>query len=175
MTFFNFLAFALDSLAIAAQALLGKEMGARDLSTTAGRGAVRYLKNRLVKWSLWFGAVTGLLCPIVGFWGGWIFTADPQVQHLFALAMLVVAVGQPIAAYVFILDGVLIGAQDVRYLALASVFTLAFYAPLLVIVYFSMTDSVWAFLGIWTAYAGGYMGARALTLGVRARQDVWIK
>ena len=175
MTFFNFLAFALDSLAIAAQALLGKEMGARDLSTTAGRGAVRYLKNRLVKWSLWFGAVTGLLCPIVGFWGGWIFTADPQVQHLFALAMLVVAVGQPIAAYVFILDGVLIGAQDVRYLALASVFTLAFYAPLLAIVYFSMTDSVWAFLGIWTAYAGGYMGARALTLGVRARQDVWIK
>lgn len=175
MTFFNFLAFALDSLAIAAQALLGKEMGTRDLSTAAGRDAVRHLKNRLVKWSLWFGVVTGLLCPVVGVWAGWIFTADPQVQHLFALAMLVVAVGQPIAAYVFILDGILIGAQDVRYLALASVFTLTFYAPLLAIVYFGVTDSVWAFLGIWIAYAGGYMGARALTLGARARQDVWIK
>ena len=175
MTFFNFLAFALDSLAIAAQALLGKEMGARDLTAEEGRAGVRELKNRLVRWGLWLGVITGLLCPLVGFFGGWLFTPDAEVQHLFALAMLVVAVGQSIASYVFILDGVLIGAQDVRYLALASVFNLLVYLPLLTGVYWGIADPTWAFIGIWIAYAGGYMGARALTLGLRARKDVWIR
>lgn len=175
MTFFTFLAFALDSLAIAAQALLGKEMGARNLSQESGREAVRTLKNRLVRWGLSFGLLTGLLCPLFGFWGGWIFTGDPHVQHLFSLSMLVVAVGQPLAAYVFILDGVLIGAQDVRYLALASVFTLVVYLPLLAGVYWGVGNPTWAFVGIWIAYAGGFMGARAVGLGWRARQDVWLR
>ncbi len=176
MTFFNFLAFALDSLAIAAQALLGKEMGARDMHTEQGQNAVARLKNRLVRWSLGFGIITGLLCPLVGFFGGRLFTPDQSVQHLFALAMLVVAVGQPLAAYVFILDGVLIGAQDVRYLALASLLTLGVYLPLLTGIFFvsggtDVPDDVasWAFVAVWVAYAGGYMGVRGVTLGFRVR------
>lgn len=180
MSFFNFLAFSLDSLAIAAQALLGKEMGAQDLGTGQGRAAVIELKNRLIRWSLGFGVVLGVLCPLVGFAGGWIFTSDSAVQHLFALATLVIAVGQPIAAYVFILDGVLIGAQDVRYLALVSIVTLVFYVPLLVAVHLvfgknSHDAGATAFVALWVSYALGYMGARALTLGLRARLAVWVK
>lgn len=180
MSFFSFLAFSLDSLAIAAQALLGKEMGIQNLGTEQGRSAVIELKNRLIRWSLGFGVILGILCPVIGFAGGWIFTPDPAVQHLFALATLVIAVGQPIAAYVFILDGVLIGAQDVRYLALVSVATLAFYVPLLVIVHImfgknSHEAGAGAFVGLWISYALGYMGARALTLGLRVRQTTWVK
>lgn len=197
MAFFNLLAFALDALAIAAQALLGKEMGAQDLSTRQGQDAVVQLKNRLVRWSLAFGLVTALVCPAVGFGLAWVFTPDPEVQHLFALSLLVLAVGQPLAAYVFILDGVLIGAQDVRYLGLAGLFTLVAYLPVLagLYVWFGAGADVpaplaggtswgWgglfdgptlAYLLLWCSYALWYMGARALTLGLRARSGVWLR
>ncbi|WP_237186612.1 MATE family efflux transporter [Rothia nasimurium] len=197
MAFFNLLAFALDALAIAAQALLGKEMGAQDLSTRQGQSAVVQLKNRLVRWSLAFGLVTALVCPAVGFGLAWVFTPDPEVQRLFALSLLVLAVGQPLAAYVFILDGVLIGAQDVRYLGLAGLFTLAAYLPVLAGLYLwfgAGTDAPaplaggtswgWgglvdgptlAYLLLWCSYALWYMGARALTLGWRARSGVWLR
>ena len=197
MAFFNLLAFALDALAIAAQALLGKEMGAQDLSTRQGQDAVVQLKNRLVRWSLAFGLVTALVCPAVGFGLAWVFTSDPEVQRLFALSLLVLAVGQPLAAYVFILDGVLIGAQDVRYLGLAGLFTLVAYLPVLAGLYLWFgagadapaplaggTSWGWgglfdgptlAYLLLWCSYALWYMGARALTLGLRARSGVWLR
>ena len=124
MSVFSFLAFGLDALAIAAQAMLGKEMGAGDVRRAEDRAQVRHLMGRLIRWSLGFGVVSGLLCPLIGWVLGPAFTADPQVRGLFLLAMLVVAVGQPLAAYVFILDGVLIGAEDVRYLAVASLIAL---------------------------------------------------
>ncbi|MFW0181793.1 MATE family efflux transporter [Rothia sp. P5766] len=181
MAFFNLLAFALDSLAIAAQALLGQEMGTQNLTTPQGRAAVTQLKNRLVRWSVLFGLVTALACPAVGFGAAWIFSSDPQVQHLFALSLLVLGAGQPLAAYVFILDGVLIGAQDVRYLGLAAFFTLAAYLPVLVGLYLWWAGSSFpagataAYLLLWCAYALWYMGARATTLWWRARTGVWIR
>lgn len=177
LTFFNFLAFALDSLAIAAQALLGKELGARDLTQPTEREAVITLKNRLVRWALGFGVVTALLCPLIGFFAAPLFTSDAAVQHLFALALLVVAAGQPLASYVFILDGVLIGAQDVRYLALASLVNAVVYLPMLAAVYLVFSDDATSagFVWLWITYAIGYMGMRALTLGYRARAGVWIK
>lgn len=186
MSFFNFLAFALDSLAIAAQSLLAKEMGARDLTTAAGRTAVLDLKRRLVRWSLAFGVLTALVCPALGFGLGWVFTPDVQVQGLFALSLLVLGVGQPLAAYVFIVDGILIGAQDVRYLGLASLVNLLVYIPVLVAVYawdgalpFALPGAgldagVVLYLALWCAYALVYVGARALTLGVRLRREVWL-
>lgn len=175
MGFFGFLAFALDSLAIAAQALLGKEMGARDLTVPAERAHVRSLMRRLVAWSVGFGVVTGLLTPVVGWLGGWIFTSDQAVQHLFLVGLLVVAIGQPIASYVFILDGVLIGAQDFRYLAVAAVACLAGGALSLWAVAAFAGGGTVGFAWLWVAYAVGYMGLRALTLGLRARSDVWLR
>ena len=50
------------------------------------------------------------------------------------LALWVLAAGQPLAGYVFVLDGVLIGAGDARYLAIAGVVNLAVYLPLLLAV-----------------------------------------
>ncbi|ORC17392.1 hypothetical protein A7979_03040 [Rothia nasimurium] len=181
MAFFNLLAFALDSLAIAAQALLGKEMGAQNLATREGQDAVVRLKNRLVRWSVGFGLVTALACPAVGFGLAWVFTSDPEVQRLFALSLLVLGIGQPLAAYVFILDGVLIGAQDVRYLGLAGLFTLVAYLPVLGGLYIWWQEAAHpasattAYLLLWCAYALWYMGARAFTLWRRARTGVWVR
>lgn len=180
MSLFGFMAFGLDALAIAAQALLGKEMGSRDLTRESEKQHVRTLMNRLIRWSMGFGVITGLICPVLGFGFGWAFSPDPHVQQLFAAAMIVVAIGQPLASYVFILDGVLIGAEDVKYLALASLISLLVYAPMLWGIFAFSADrggsvDMWGFVWVWIAYAMGFMGLRGITLGWRSRSDVWIR
>lgn len=174
MTVFNFLAFALDALAIAAQALLGKELGARDIALPEEREGVRHLMHRLIRWGLGFGVVTGLLVGLLGPQLEFLFTRVESVQFLFGLALIVVAVGQPLAAYVFVLDGVLIGAGDARYLALAGLINILLYAPLLWAVMHFAGDGASGTMWLWAAYAGGYIGARALTLGWRIRSDRWM-
>jgi Na+-driven multidrug efflux pump len=99
------LALALDALAIAAQALVGHELG-------AGRtGQVRAVVARMNRWGLGFGVVTGValaaLSPVLPA----VFTADPAVRRALVPVLLVAAVFQPPAGVVFVLDGVLIGAE----------------------------------------------------------------
>jgi Na+-driven multidrug efflux pump len=149
-------------------------MGARDLTDPAERRVLRALMNRLVAWGLGFGVVTGLAVAVLGTRLGFLLTPDPAVQALFAAALLVVAAGQPLAAYVFVLDGVLIGAGDARYLALAGVLNLVVYLPLLAVVAAVAGSGTAGLVWLWAAYAGGYLGARALTLGLRARGDAWL-
>ncbi|MBW4094502.1 MAG: MATE family efflux transporter, partial [Acidobacteria bacterium] len=90
-------------------------------------------------------------------------------------AMLMVALAQPIAGFVFVLDGVLIGAGDARYLALAGVANLVIYIPFLAWVS-AAGDVAPSGLGwLWAAFAFAYLGARALTLGLRAYGTAWIR
>lgn len=179
MTIFNVMAYALDALAIAAQALVGMETGARQLAAEGDRGIteraqVRQLMRRILVFGLWFGVVTGVVVGLVLPWTAPFLTPDEEVQRLFATALVVVAIGQPLASWVFVLDGVLIGAGDARYLALAGVINLVVYLPLLALVHFTGVDSTSGFVWLWVAYAFGYMGARAVTLGVRVRGDAWL-
>jgi putative MATE family efflux protein len=168
MTVFTFLAFALDALAIAAQALIGKELGAGHAA------AVRELTGTMVRWGLGFGVLTGVLLAVAAPWAGLLFTSDPAVRSALTLALWVLAAGQPIAGYVFVLDGVLIGAGDAKYLAVAGVVNLALYVPLLLAVRMSGADGGSGLLWLWAAFSLGYMLARALTLGLRARTDRWM-
>ena len=71
---------------------------------------------------------------------------------------------------VFVLDGVLIGAGDGRYLALAGLLALLAYVPLALIVNGLQGGLVW----LWVAY-GGFTLARMITLVLRARSDRWIR
>lgn len=170
MTIFTFLAFALDALAIAAQALIGKELGAGNIPE------VRALTRTMTKWGLGFGVLTGLGLAAASGAAGWIFTSDPGVHAALAAALLVVAVGQPVAGYVFVLDGVLIGAGDARYLALAGLANLVLYLPLLLWVgRAGLGDNAGGLFWLWAAFSVGYMGARALTLGLRARTGWWMQ
>ena len=98
---------------------------------------------------------------------GPVFSDSAAVRSALPLVLVLIAVGMPVAGYVFVLDGVLIGAGDARYLAIAGGVNLVVYLPLL-----------WAFghgLGaLWAVFAFGYIGVRAVTLGVRAHRPGWI-
>ena len=78
-----------------------------------------------------------------------------------------------LAGYVYLLDGVLIGAGDGPYLAKAGAINLAVYAPL-ALVALLLPSGVPALLWLWFAFTVGFMGARAVTLGLRARGDGWL-
>ena len=121
-----------------------------------------------------FGVLTGVLLAAVAPWAGLLFTSDGDVQAALTLALWVLAAGQPLAGYVFVLDGVLIGAGDVRYLAIAGVANLVVYLPLLLAVAGSAATGAAGLLWLWAAFSLGYMAARAVTLGLRARTDRWM-
>lgn len=158
------LAFALDAIAIAGQAIIGRLLGAGDVATG------RAMTTRMIGWGVVCGVAFGLVVAVGGQFVAAIFTPDPQVQRLVAQTLLVVAVITPIAGIVYVLDGVLIGAGDGRYLALAGLVSLLAYVPLALLVRSLDAGLVW----LWLAY-GGFMLARMLTLVARARTDTWIR
>ena len=164
MTLWVFLAFALDAIAIAAQALTGRSLGAGDVAGT------RETTNRMVRWGLGCGVVTGLLLAGASPLLGRLFTSDPDVIDLLVPVLLVAALGQPIAGVVFVLDGVLIGAGDGAYLARAGLLTLVVYAP---VVLFCAAQSA-GLVAIWVVFSAVFMGARLVVLVHRARGTAWL-
>ena len=99
------------------------------------------------------------------------FSPDPEVRAAVAAALIVVAVSQPISGYVFVLDGVLIGAGDGVYLAGAGVVTLVAYLPAAAAVAIWSPGGAAGLVWLWVAFSVVFMGARALTLGWRYRGD----
>ena len=168
MTFFTFLAFALDALAIAAQAMIGRELGA------GNRAMARELTRKMSVWGVGFGVITGALLAAAAPFAGWIFTTDPGVVQALTAGLWVLAAAQPICGLVFVLDGVLIGAGDAKYLALTGVLNLLAYLPLLWWVHASGLEGGSGIAWLWAAFGLGYMAARAVTLSWRARSDAWM-
>ncbi len=81
----------------------------------------------------------------------------------------------PMAGWTFVLDGVLIGAGDGRFLAWAGVGTLVVYVPCaLVVQHASPSDAAVGLAWLWAAFAGVFMFARAVTTGLRARGSRWL-
>lgn len=169
MALWGFAAFALDALAIAAQALVGQALGAQDLTTA------RTVLRRTLVWGVGAGVVLGLVLAACSGVLGPLFTADPAVHDAVAPALLVVAVGLPMAGWVFVLDGVLIGAGDGRFLAWAGALTVVAYAPAALAVRALAPDDAPGLVWAWVAYAGVFMGARALTTGLRSRGTAWAR
>jgi len=176
-TIWTFLAFALDALAIAAQALTGQALGAGSIARA--RSATR----TMLRWGVLGGGVLGVLVLATHSLLPGLFTADPAVQSALASALIVVGLSQPVAGFVFVLDGVLIGAGDGRWLALAQVVLLALYLPLILLVravgpsLLAGTNTVagqeHAMTVLWVAFVA-FMTLRGLALGWRARGDAWL-
>jgi len=78
------------------------------------------------------------------------------------------AIALPLSGFVFVLDGVLIGAGDGRYLALTGIVNVLGYLPLL---WWGLSS----FTALWIAFCVGYIGLRALTLGLRVRGEAWLR
>lgn len=157
------LAFALDAIAIAGQAITGRYLGASDISGT------RAVTRRMVWWGIACGIAFGVGVLIVRPWLPGLFTPDGDVQHLLFASLLLVAVLQPVAGVVFVLDGILIGAGDGAYLAVTTLVATVVFLPAAVVLY--RADA--GLLGLWTAI-GLWMLTRMLTLGLRARGDRWL-
>lgn len=159
----SLLAFALDAIAIAGQAIIGRYLGADD-----AQGA-RDVCRRMVQWGIAVGALLGLLVVIARPVFLPLFTSDPAVREAALPALLVVALSQPVCGIVFVLDGVLMGAGDGPYLAWAMVVTLAVFTPvaLLVPVLGGGLTAVWGAMTL-------MMVVRMLTLWLRARSGRWI-
>ena len=163
LTIWTFLAFTLDAVAIAAQAITGRYLGAGDAPGT------RAVTSRMERWGWLSGIVTGLGLAALAPFLGPLFTGDQVVQDLLVPVLLVAAVAQPVAGIVFVLDGVLIGAGDAVYLAWAQLATLALFAPAAWLV--GGHGLVW----LWVAFSVCFMGGRAVTLILRARGDRWMR
>ncbi|GAB6984495.1 MATE family efflux transporter [Nocardioides pyridinolyticus] len=164
LTLWGFLAFVLDAIAIAAQAITGRALGAGDVAGT------RELTRRMIQWGAVSGVVTGVLLAALSPVLGHLFTGDGAVQDLLVPVLIVAALGQPVAGVVFVLDGVLIGAGDGPYLARAGVLTLVVYAPVALACAALETGLV----AIWVAFTVVFMGARLVVLLRRARGDGWL-
>jgi putative MATE family efflux protein len=160
-TVWTFLAFVLDAIAIAAQALTGRSLGAGDVEVT------RSITARMVWWGVVSGVVTGVLIVAASPVLGALFTEDHRVRDLLVPVLVVVAIGQPVCGIVFVLDGVLIGAGDGRYLAYGGLVTLVVYAPVVLLLHSSLVV-------VWIAFSAVFMGARLVVLVQRARGDAWL-
>lgn len=161
-------AFALDALAIAAQALVGNALGARDVERT------RAVLRRTLQWGVGAGAVLGVLVGALAPLYVRLFSPDPNVQHAAVVGLVVAAVALPLAGWVFVLDGVLIGAGDGPFLAWAGVGTLVAYVPAALAVHAWAPPGATGIVWLWVAFAGVFMAARALTTGLRARGTSWM-
>jgi len=162
-------ALALDAFAIAAQAMIGFDLGA------GTHDQVRATVRRLLLWGIGSGVVLGALLALAAPWLGRVFSSDAGVIAAVPAGAFVVAATMPLGALVFVLDGVLIGAGDGRYLALAGLINLVVYLPLLWWAAQTATGSTQAVLAIQVAYGVGFYGIRAITLGVRAAGSRWMR
>ncbi|MGZ0712398.1 MATE family efflux transporter (plasmid) [Coraliomargarita sp. W4R53] len=167
-TIFSTAAFALDALAIAAQALIGKSLGAGDTVI------VKRVLGRTVAWGVWFGVIVGAIIGACSGVIGLLFTGSAEVAALVQPALIVLAVAQPICGVVFVLDGVLIGAGDAKYLAWVGVLNLAPFLPALVLVAALAPTGSAGLAWLAVAFFGIYMLARLVTLGWRVRGAEWM-
>ncbi|WP_427166767.1 MATE family efflux transporter [Streptomyces sp. C1-1] len=163
LSLWNLLAFALDAIAIAGQAIIGRYLGADD--AVGARQACR----RMVEWGVAVGVVLGVLVVLARPVFLPLFTSDSTVKDVALPALVIVALSQPICGVVFVLDGVLMGAGDGPYLAKAMLVTLAVFAPaaLLVPVLGGGLTALWAAMTL-------MMTVRMLTLWLRARSGRWL-
>ena len=158
-----FCALALDAVAIAAQSLVGAALGAGD------PGVARAVAARVGR----IGTVCGLAFAVVIGASAWllpaVFTADPAVRAQALVAWPWFAGMLPVAGLVFALDGVLIGAGDVRFLRnLTLVAALCFFLPLIWLAHLAGLGLG----GIWAALTA-FVVVRLVGMLARVRGTSW--
>jgi putative MATE family efflux protein len=161
----NFLALVLDSLAIAAQSLVGAALG-------AGRSA----HAKSVAWRVTaFSAVAAtVLAAVLAVGAGVLpelFTDDESVLHAMSVPWWFLVGQLPIAGVVFALDGVLLGAGDAKFMRNATVISaLLGFLPL---TWLSLVYG-WGLTGIWSGLST-FIVLRLLFVGWRAFSGRWAR
>lgn len=158
----NFLALGLDAIAIAGQAMIGRFLGAEDVDRARSAG------RRMLEWGLVAGVATGAVVAALHSVLPHVFTSDADVIAVASFLLLFAAAMQPINGVVFVLDGLLIGAGDLGYLAFAMVIGFVVFAPaaLAVVVLGLGIGWLWAALVL-------FMVSRLVTLLIRWHGGRW--
>jgi putative MATE family efflux protein len=158
-----FLALVLDSVAIAGQIIVGRELG-------AGRTAEAYgASERMIWLSVALGAVfAAVMLALAGVLPR-AFTDDASVLDEAALLWPLFALMQPLNGAVFALDGILIGASDGPFLALSMV--VAFVACAAVLA--TSLAGEWGIRGVWSALVV-LIVVRLALMTTRFRRGRWL-
>ena len=159
---FVFLALLLDALAIAAQVLVGRALGAGDAA------GARAASVRVVGWSVAVGALFGLVLLGLGDRIPRLFTGDERVVAQAHEIWWLFAALMPLNGAVFALDGILIGAGDTRFLMWGMLAAAAVYVPVALLA----LDQGWGIAGVWAGLAG-LIVVRLLTCGARFAGQRW--
>jgi len=152
------LALVVDSVAVAAQALVGKYRGAGDPL------ALLNLTRRLLAWGVGVGVALAFLVLVAAPWLPRLFTDDPATLVELAAVLGFVIWMQPLNALVFALDGIFMGLESFRFLAGQMALSAALAAATLLLV----IPLGWGLAGVWWGLVV-LMGVRGLTLGARYR------
>jgi putative MATE family efflux protein len=161
---FVFLALVLDALAIAAQVLVGRMLGAGDAR------AARAAATRVILWSVVLGAAFGVVLLALGDAVPRLFTPDDAVVARAHEIWWLFAALMPANGAVFALDGILIGAGDTRFLAWGMVAAAAVYIPVALLA----LAQDWGILGVWFGLAG-LIAMRLATCGLRFAGSRWAR
>jgi putative MATE family efflux protein len=158
-----FVALLLDSLAIAAQSLVGAALGAHD-----ERGALE-----LARKVTWYGLVFGIaLAAVFAALYGILphaFTSDRSVLAEIPKAWWFFVVLQPVGGIVFALDGVLLGAGDAVFMRNVTLISAGF--GFLPVVWAAFAFD-WGLVGIWLAMSA-FMLIRLVLMVNRWRSGHW--
>jgi putative MATE family efflux protein len=160
----TFLALVVDALAIAAQAMIGTLLGAGD------RAEARATGRRLLAVGWLLGVALAVMVVATAPLLPHIFSGDAAVTHRASLALVMVGIMQIPGAVAFVIDGILMGASDFRFLQWATAGAgLAMVPAAAAVVHWHRLGIV----GVWTGMLV-WMVARAVANGVRFRWERWM-
>lgn len=169
----NFTLNVLDSVAIAGQMLVGVQLGA------GNKEQARRLTNITARSGLIMGVIVGVFFIVAGLVAGPVFSPNPEIQLLVAASMAVMGVALPLQGWTWALDGILIGAGDFRYLAVAVLVVAVTYIAALVaamgLLAPLLSNNLERIVMLWVVFNIVLMGGRGLANGLRARSDFWMK
>jgi putative MATE family efflux protein len=157
-----FLALVLDALAIAAQVMVGRMLGAHDAA------GARAASQRIIGWSVLVGGAFAVVLLALGDVIPRAFSDDPGVVAQAHKVWPLFAAMMPANGAVFALDGILIGAGDTRFLMWGMLASAAVYIPVALLA----LANDWGIVGVWCGLLG-LIGMRLVTCGVRFAGSRW--
>jgi Na+-driven multidrug efflux pump len=158
-----FLALVLDSVAIAGQIIVGRELGAGRRDEAYGAG------ERMIWLSVALGAVFAAVVLVLAGVLPRAFTDDASVLDQTALLWPLFALMQPLNGAVFALDGILIGASDGRFLAVSMAGAFVACATMLLVA----LEADWGIRGVWAALVVLIL-VRLTLMTTRFRRGRWL-
>jgi putative MATE family efflux protein len=160
----SFLALVLDSLAIAAQSLVGAALGAGQLAHA------KSVAWRVTIFSTVAAAVLAAIFAVGASVFPRLFTSDRSVLDVIGVPWWFLVAQLPIAGIVFALDGVLLGAGDAKFMRNATLASaLVGFLPL---IWLSLFYG-WGLVGIWSGLTT-FMVLRLVFVAWRAFSGHWL-